>query len=124
MPFKNPEDAKVWFRERMRRNRAEFFKDKCCAKCGSRRGMELDHRNPSKKVSHRIWSWSRTRREAELKKCQVLCAEHHKEKTSAERSVPIQHGTWQGYARYCRCNACTAAHADYQREYRERTGHR
>ena len=64
-------------REWMRRRRHEFFKDKKCEKCQSTRRPELHHIDPSKKDDHKIWSWSKPRRDLELAKCQVLCWECH-----------------------------------------------
>jgi hypothetical protein len=66
------------------RRRAEWFKDKKCVKCGSTDRLEIDHIDPKTKVSHTVWSWAKTRREAELAKCQVLCYEHHLEKTKID----------------------------------------
>jgi hypothetical protein len=53
--------------------------------CGSRDHLEIDHRDPGEKLSHRIWSWSPARRDAELAKCQVLCRKHHHAKSGEER---------------------------------------
>ena len=69
-------------REWVAKRRATFFADKCCAYCGSTKNLELDHIDPSQKVSHSIWSWSESRRNEELAKCQALCEECHKEKTA------------------------------------------
>lgn len=35
--------------------------------------LQLHHLNPEEKDSHKIWSWSQKRREAEIAKCIVLC---------------------------------------------------
>ena len=57
-----------------------------CMKCGNVNMIELevDHVDPCEKVEHRIWSWSRERREEELKKCQVLCKKCHDAKEGKE----------------------------------------
>ena len=104
MPVKNQtEYQRQWIANR----RTEFFKDKICAKCGSTDRLELDHINPKKKVSHRIWSWSKERREAELAKCQVLCEKCHQEKTTQQLSKPLVHATNNAYNRKnCRCQLC------------------
>lgn len=68
-------------REWVAKRRAEFFFGKYCVVCGSTDKLELDHIDPTTKVHHAIWSWSETRRAAELIKCQILCNEHHKLKT-------------------------------------------
>lgn len=54
-----------------------------CKQCGMAGPLELDHVDPAKKVSHRVWSWTALRRDAELKKCQALCRPCHKVKTRA-----------------------------------------
>ncbi len=54
-----------------------------CRQCGSWERLEIDHVDPTRKTSHRIWSWSAERRAAELKKCQVLCHACHRAKTKA-----------------------------------------
>ena len=65
--------------------REKWLKDNGpCVKCGSSKNLEVDHRDPKKKVHHSIWTWSDKRREAELKKCQVLCRKCHKKKSSEE----------------------------------------
>jgi 5-methylcytosine-specific restriction endonuclease McrA len=54
-----------------------------CRQCGSRVRLEVDHVDPTRKVTHRIWSLSPQRREAELRRCQVLCRRCHLTKTGA-----------------------------------------
>lgn len=54
-----------------------------CKACGSSENLEVDHVDPIRKVSHRIWSWTAERREKELRKCQVLCRPCHRKKTVA-----------------------------------------
>lgn len=82
-----------------------------CKRCGSSEHMEVDHIDPATKTSHRIWSWSKERREAELKKCQVLCRACHEKKSAGEKSIDIPHGTVSGYRYFrCRCDDCRAAH--------------
>lgn len=83
MPLYGDEKRK-YDREWVANRRKEYFKDKKCAKCGSTKDLQLDHINPETKITNRIWSWSKNRREEELKKCQVLCKKCHKEKTVLE----------------------------------------
>lgn len=64
--------------------RAAFYAGKRCEFCGSRENLELDHKDPKQKVSHRIWNWSAARREVEIAKCQILCEDCHKEKTKED----------------------------------------
>lgn len=94
----------------MRNRRAEYFNGKSCNHCGSIHELELDHIDPTKKVSHKIWSWSAARREAELAKCQVLCSDCHAKKTAAERPKP-KHGGGM-YKHGCRCHECVQWNRD------------
>jgi hypothetical protein len=84
MPYADPTRQAEYQRDWMAKRRAEWFADKVCAGCGSAEELELDHQDPSLKVSHRIWSWSRPRREAELAKCRPLCSPCHQRKSSGE----------------------------------------
>lgn len=87
------------------RRRAWLAANGPCVKCGGTTKLQVDHIDPNKKDSHRIWSWSLPRREAELAKCQVLCAKCHDLKTRGVR----QHGTQAMYRRLgCRCEKCRA----------------
>lgn len=94
--------------------RAEWMAGKSCVQCGTTESLEVDHVDPSQKVSHRIWTWAIARRDAELAKCQVLCIEHHKAKTKAQRPMPA-HGTVSRYsskAHKCRCDECKRANRE------------
>lgn len=92
-----------------------------CARCGSAKKLEVDHIDPSTKVSHSVWSWSKERREAELAKCQVLCGKCHKAKSRAAREPT--HGTHSRYAhRRCRCAKCKKAHRITNARYRKKKG--
>lgn len=106
--------------ERALRLRAEWIEaNGPCAKCGGSEELEVDHIDPEQKVSHRVWSWSRARREAELAKCQVLCRGCHQTKTVEQLTKPVPHGTHSGYSYHgCRCDVCKAAHAEYNRTNR------
>jgi hypothetical protein len=106
-------DMRKYKREWAARRRAEFMAGKSCVVCGTTESLEVDHIDPSQKVSHRIWTWAIPRRDAELAKCQILCTEHHKEKTRADRPIP-EHGTISRYGSIhkCRCDLCRKANAD------------
>lgn len=96
------EYMKRWARER----RAEFFAGKSCVQCGSTERLELDHVDPSQKTSHRIWTWSKARRDEETAKCQILCHDCHQIKSSAEQAARVKCGTEWSYRKGCRCEEC------------------
>lgn len=91
-----------------------------CVICGTTENLEIDHIDPSTKLftfggkrpSREVW-------EAELTKCQLLCHDHHLEKTSLEQRIET-HGTWGPYKRGCRCEECIALVRKYYREYKRR----
>lgn len=82
MPNSNREAYRAYHRTYMRKRRQEWFADKACIRCGSRNALELDHIDPSIKVTHKVWSWTKARRDMELAKCQALCHACHKAKTT------------------------------------------
>lgn len=113
--------------QKMKDRRALFFDGKQCASCGTIEQLELDHIDPSLKEGHKIWSWTQTKREAELAKCQVLCKACHLVKTKRDLSEmklrPIQHGTAYAYKRReCRCSACRLAYSVTRKAHYSRTG--
>jgi len=112
---KQREYQKIW----MRKRRAFFFGDKHCKYCGSKTNLEIHHKNPSKKITHCIWSWKKERREKELAKCIVLCRTCHIELHAEQRRKPLIHGTTAGYDKKCRCEKCREAHKIAMREYRK-----
>lgn len=75
MPYKDPKQQSAYQRERQRRVRdAWFMENGPCVDCGSEENLELDHVDPSTKESHKVWSWSKERRERELMKCVARCS--------------------------------------------------
>lgn len=118
MPYMNPEKRREYQREWIKARRAEWFASRSCVRCGSTDRLELDHVDPSQKVDHKVWSWSAVRREVELAKCQALCHECHKVKSSAEATVYPDHGTRKRYRKGCKCDPCMAANAAYAKGLR------
>lgn len=101
--------------------RAEWFKDKVCRNCGTNDSLELNHVDPSTKVTHAVWSWSKERRDEELAKCEPLCSPCHLEVTKKQLSRPINHGTKSGYNRGCRKPCCMEGMRVWFRNYRNRS---
>lgn len=120
MPYADPGRQRQFNREWIARRRAAWLADKCCAWCGSRQDLELDHVDPTVKVTHNVWSWTQARREVELAKCQVLCQRCHLVKTRDDRPE-VLHGTANMYHTYrCRCRECKDWMAADKRDYRAR----
>lgn len=121
MPFSDPAKQHANNTGRIRRRRDAWFKEHGPCPCGSTERLEVDHVDPTKKVSHRIWNWSDAKRLPELAKCQPLCHDCHLKKTKAQRYTPPDHGTHSRYNHHgCRCAPCRAAHAATNALYRKR----
>lgn len=108
MSYKDPEAQRAYQLRVMRQRRRAWLKEHGpCVRCRGTKQLEVDHVDPSTKVSHNVWSWSEKRRAAELAKCQVLCKACHNVKSAQERKDAMQHGT-EGMYRFqrCRCDAC------------------
>ncbi len=114
MPYKDSRRQSEYQRTWLRRRRREWLDDHGpCVRCGSTENLEVDHISRRSKIAHRVWSWSKRRRDRELSKCQVLCKPCHLEKSRAELSKPLRHGTLHGYNhRGCRCDACRQANRE------------
>lgn len=96
-----------------------------CVKCGSWERLELDHvvsvPAVNNRISQKLWRWSKTRREAELAKCQVLCRHCHRAKTAIDnkgRNHTKIHGRGMYERHGCRCDLCRAVQAERKRRYR------
>src|SRR3954466_166303 len=91
-----------------------------CAYCEADEDLEFDHIDPKTKrfaVSEGMPAMKRWLRE--LKKCQLLCADCHKEKSDAEETSDRAHGTWAAYRRgNCRCAKCRAVFNTYRQRWR------
>lgn len=93
-----------------------------CVRCGSWGNLEIDHIDPTLKELNAAAVWSLSprnpKRQRELAKCQVLCAECHLKKTWSERERAL-HGTQSKYTKGCRCDACRSGHAADMRRWRQ-----
>jgi len=98
-----------------------------CVVCGCPDGLEFDHVDPGTKTMAiaDMWTANRASFEAELDKCQLLCEDHHDEKSRLEFVAwnkghgKDSHGTVTCYATHgCRCPSCREAHAKYQKARR------
>lgn len=115
------ETNKKYLRERYASQRGAFvdFLGGCCSVCGSTESLEIDHINWREKSFSVGALWPRKKLPAvyeELKKCQLLCKAHHKEKTKRDLSEimratrpPFKHGTFYGFMKAkCACDECEA----------------
>lgn len=91
MTYKNEEFRRANNKKISDRRLAWLKKNGPCTKCGSNKDLEVDHINPSTKIGHNFWSWSKPRRDAEAIKCQALCSVCHRKK-SAKESSDLQRG--------------------------------
>lgn len=123
MPLKNIEDRRRYQREWQAKRRSDWIDSRGpCAVCGSNENLEVDHINPATKLDHRVWNWAEPRRLKELAKCQILCSDHHKEKTAKYRALVLKHGTASMYSRGCRCDSCRVSTSAAKAFWRKNTG--
>lgn len=87
-----------------------------CVICESTKDLQFDHKDPSQKKFKVACSLGRsmTALLEEASKCQLLCVECHRKKTSRERwekaEASLKHGTLNAYYKHgCRCNECRKA---------------
>lgn len=117
MPYKDKKRQLEYQKNWIKKRREDFFKDKICEKCGSSYKLELHHKNPKEKETHKIWSWSKEKREAELKKCVVWCEKchisYHADLMKVER-----HGANNMYNKGCRCDLCREFKSQKNKRFR------
>lgn len=123
MPFKDIEQKRAYQLQWVLNRKMSWIESQGgrCVQCGSAERLEVDHIDPSTKVSHRIWNWSDARRLEELAKCQVLCYDCHKAKTRVDLTKPLIHGTSNAFNRKgCRCDECKLWDSEDEKAYRLR----
>lgn len=77
-----------------------------CVVCGTDKDLEIDHINPEEKSFSIGTRMSIKNNKAELDKCQLLCKEHHLNKTAEENSG-FTHGTTYAWMKaHCDCSVC------------------
>ena len=97
-----------------------------CVECGTTDRLEFDHIDPSTKEENittaimvKCWAWNKL--VVELDKCQLLCHDHHWQKTLAlEQFGKIaEHGTYWRYRKWkCRCTPCVEANSLQLKEWK------
>lgn len=105
-----------------RRLAAKKYLGNQCVVCGTVNNLEFDHIDPSTKlidISTAIakhYAWIKLCEE--LDKCQLLCVDHHLEKTS-KQSRTYTHSYWM-YRKYkCRCDVCIQANSEYLKKFKK-----
>jgi 5-methylcytosine-specific restriction endonuclease McrA len=89
MPYKDPKQQSAYQNAWMAARRSAWIAEHGpCVDCKTWDDLEVDHVNARTKVTHRVWSWSAERREAELAKCVVRCQSCHRKKTTAAGEHP------------------------------------
>lgn len=117
MPYKDKEKQKEFQRQWCAKRKKDWIEKNGPCKCGSTKNLEVDHIDPSKKWKHSVWSYSKEKREDELKKCQVLCEKCHMRKTLEQRKKTT-HGKLAMYTNHgCRCSLCKNAKIESSRKY-------
>lgn len=116
----NTEKMRLYMRARYHQRREEAIEilGGRCTRCGVTEALQVDHIDPALKTMSfdRMTMVSEVRFLAELVKCQLLCEEHHIEKTARENGVP--HGGGVSGKRNCRCAPCKAQKAEYMRVWK------
>lgn len=87
MPYKDPIAQRKFIKEWKAIRRAEWLRENGPCPCGSWEQLEIHHKDPSKKITHRVWTWTKEKRDKELAKCEVLCDKCHQIKTTRYRRI-------------------------------------
>ena len=109
------EERKKYQREWVAKRRQQWFTENGpCKNCGATQMLELHHIDRHTKEHHGVFSWSKSRRDAELSKCIVLCHDCHRIETNKQspewgKEIHHIHGTQTEYRRGCRCEPCKRA---------------
>ncbi len=124
-------DRSQYMRDYMR-NRYHSVRDRVmkelggkCARCGSKKDLQFDHINSSKKKLRMadIHSVSDARLQEELKNVQILCRECHHEKSHEAwdfNAPEPKHGTYWMYRKHgCRCPKCVKAYQKKQKQWKK-----
>lgn len=120
MGYTNVDKQREYQRQWVAKRRNKYFEDKYCVDCGKQETLELDHIDPTTKISNSIWSWSEKRRAEELIKCVIRCHTCHVTKTINHDMRRAIHGTRSKYDAGCRCVDCKEACRIYNKKWRQK----
>lgn len=90
-----------------------------CAECGGLSDLEFDHIEPKEKtfnIGRALTSASESKLAGEMRKCQLLCQNCHRDKTNSEQSV--EHGGGLTGKKNCLCELCKPLKLRYNRNKR------
>lgn len=109
------------YREKRYAERMQLGRDTLggvCVQCGTSENLEFDHIDRSTKSFEVTTGWTRKLSlfMEELTKCQLLCAEHHLDKTRKERGVSHGGGVWG--KNKCPCDPCRLKRNEYLRNWK------
>jgi hypothetical protein len=110
-----------------RQNAIDYLGGRCVV-CGTKSNLQFDHINSHEKTFSisRILSYKWDFLIKELRKCQILCAQHHLEKSKQTldgNRTADRHG-WKGYNHLgCRCEICRLANTEKSRKFRKKRKH-
>ena len=111
MPYKDRLKQREYQNSWTKKRRVAWLTENGPCECGSWVDLEVDHVDPSQKVTHRVWTWTAARRAVELAKCRARCKECHSKKSkteylqgaklphtklSEEQALEIKHSTEKG----------------------------
>lgn len=113
---KKQKEYNIQYYQIKRKKIIDFLGGKC-AQCGSTHDLEIDHKDWRTKSFSISQEWSKKswlEIKKELNKCQLLCEEHHRIKTSRDQSEQKtkepKHGTIYAWMkRKCNCQKCLNA---------------
>jgi hypothetical protein len=97
-----------------------------CQVCGTAEKLDFDHIYPSTKLFNigQVFTVSIKSFWLEVAKCQLLCRQHHVDKTLTDNGLvrsKDNHGTLSCYTHSkCRCNLCRTVHNRYMVQYFQR----
>jgi 5-methylcytosine-specific restriction endonuclease McrA len=121
MPYKDKQKQKEWLHNRkiIKKTEAKESLGGKCAKCSITKNLEFDHINPKEKSFTIAKNINNKLLKEELKKCQLLCYDCHKEKNKVDNGE-AQHGSLAKYIKHkCRCNNCVNNYRTYIKLYRK-----
>lgn len=123
--MKTKEERRRYNLERYHRLRAEYIEllGGKCVVCGSVKNLEFDHTDRETKTVGRrsIMNVSREWALEELKLCQLLCNQHHRDKSEKAGDIgQVEHGGGNSGKRNCPCEPCKERKREYMREYKKR----